>query len=97
MICGYCYNTGIPEKHEYDVSHWWNCPPDTNYVCSDSCYTKLEKLVKDGKWMDHKPAAIFGKKKRKLSPSFDKPSIREKGPKSITDKQFTGDLGKFMT
>tara|TARA_Y100000593_G_C4271974_1_gene317858 strand:+ start:556 stop:849 length:294 start_codon:yes stop_codon:yes gene_type:complete len=97
MICGYCYNTGIPEKHEYDVSHWWNCPPDTNYVCSDSCYTKLEKLVKDGKWMDHKPAAIFGKKKRKPSPSFDKPSIREKGPKSVTDKQFSGDLGKFMT
>ena len=97
MICGYCYNTGIPEKHEYDVSHWWNCPPDTNYVCSDSCYTKLEKLVKDGKWMDHKPAAIFGKKKRKPSPSFDKPSMREKGPKSVTDKQFSGDLGKFMT
>ena len=97
MICGYCYNTGIPEKHEYDVSHWWNCPPDTNYVCSDSCYTKLEKLVKDGKWMDHKPAAIFGKKKRKPSPSFDKHSMREKGPKSVTDKQFSGDLGKFMT
>ena len=97
MICGYCYKTGIPVKHEYDVSHWWNCPPDTNYVCSDSCYTKLEKLVKDGKWMDHKPAAIFGKKKRKPSPSFDKPSMREKGPKSVTDKQFSGDLGKFMT
>ena len=97
MICGYCYNTGIPEKHEYDVSHWWNCPPDTNYVCSDSCYTKLEKLGKDGKWMYHKPAAIFGKKKRKPSPSFDKPSMREKGPKSVTDKQFSADLGKFMT
>ena len=45
MICGYCYKTGIPEKH--DVSHWWNCPPDTDYVCSDECYSKLEKLVKD--------------------------------------------------
>jgi hypothetical protein len=47
--------------------------------------------------MDHKPEAIFGKKKRKLSPSFDKPSPRDKGPKSVTDKQFSGDLGKFMT
>ena len=47
--------------------------------------------------MDHKPEAIFGKKKHKLSPSFDKPSFREKGPKSVTDKQFSGDLGKFMT
>ena len=47
--------------------------------------------------MDHKPEAIFGKKKRKPSPSFDKPSMREKGPKSVTDKQFSGDLGKFMT
>ena len=95
MICGYCYKTGIPEKH--DVSHWWNCSPDTDYVCSDECYSKLEKLVKDRTWMDHKPEAIFGKKKHKLSPSFDKPSLREKGPKSVTDKQFSGDLGKFMT
>ena len=47
--------------------------------------------------MEHKPKAIFGKKKRKPSPNFDKPSIKEKGPKSVTDKQFTGDLGKFMT
>ena len=89
MICGYCYKTGIPEKH--DVSHWWNCPPDTDYVCSDECYAKLEILVKEGTWMDHKPEAIFGKKKHK-SPSFDKPSPREMGPKSLTDKQFTEDL-----
>ena len=81
MICGYCYKTGIPETH--DVSHWWNCSPDTDYVCSDECYTKLEKLVKDGTWMDHKPEAIFGKKKRKPSPNFG----------AITDKQFTSDLG----
>ena len=47
--------------------------------------------------MDHKPEAIFGKKKRKPSPSFDKPSPREDGPKSVTDKQFSGDLGKFMS
>ena len=46
--------------------------------------------------MDHKPEAIFGKKKHK-SPSFDKPSPRDKGPKSVTDKQFSADLGKFMT
>ena len=42
--------------------------------------------------MHHKPEAIFGKKKSKLSPSFDKPSPRDKGPKSLTDKQFTEDL-----
>ena len=95
MICGYCYKTGIPEKH--DVSHWWNCPPDTDYVCSDECYTKLEKLVKDGTWMDHKPAAIFGKKDNKISPSFGTIPKKSKGPKSVTDKQFSGDLGKFMT
>ena len=92
MICGYCYKTGIPEKH--DVSHWWNCSPDTDYVCSDECYSKLEKLVKDRTWMDHKPEAIFGKKKNKTSPNFGKVP---KGPKSVTDKQFSSDLGKFMT
>ena len=95
MICSYCYDTQINPKH--DVGHWWNNPEDSVYVCSDKCYTELEKLVKDGTWMDHKPEAIFGKKKHKLSPSFDKPSLREKGPKSVTDKQFSGDLGKFMT
>ena len=95
MICSYCYKSQIAVKH--DVGHWWNNPEDSVYVCSDDCYTKLEKLVKDGTWMDHKPEAIFGKKKRKPSPSFDKPSPRDTGPKSITDKQFTGDLGKFMT
>ena len=95
MICSYCYDTQIYPKH--DVGHWWNNPLDSVYVCSDKCYTELEKLVKDRTWMDHKPEAIFGKKKHKLSPSFDKPSFREKGPKSVTDKQFSGDLGKFMT
>ena len=88
MICSYCYKTQIAVKH--DVGHWWNNPEDSVYVCSDDCYTKLEKLVKDGTWMDHKPEAIFGKKKHK-SPSFDKPSLREVGPKSITDKQFTAE------
>ena len=95
MICSYCYDTQIHPKH--DVGHWWNNPLDSVYVCSDKCYTELEKLVKNRTWMDHKPEAIFGKKKRKLSPSFYKPSPRDKGPKSVTDKQFTDDLGKFMT
>ena len=95
MICSYCYDTQIHPKH--DVGHWWNNPLDSVYVCSDKCYTELEKLVKNRTWMDHKPEAIFGKKKLKLSPSFDKPSPRDKGPKSVTDKQFTDDLGKFMT
>ena len=95
MICSYCYKTQIAVKH--DVGHWWNNPLDSVYVCSDKCYTELEKLVKNRTWMDHKPEAIFGKKKRKLSPSFDKPSPRDKGPKSVTDKQFSSDLGKFMT
>ena len=95
MICSYCYKSQIRPKH--DVGHWWNNPEDSVYVCSDKCYAELEILVKDGTWMDHKPEAIFGKKKRKPSPSFDKPSPRDTWPKSITDKQFTGDLGKFMT
>ena len=78
MICSYCYTSRIRPGH--DVSHWWNNPPDHAYVCTDKCYTKLEKLVKDGTWIDHKPPAIFKKK-----------SIG-----AVTDKQFTGDLGKFM-
>jgi hypothetical protein len=52
MICSYCYETQTMPKH--DVGHWWNNPPDSVYVCSDKCYTELEKLVKDGTWMDHK-------------------------------------------
>ena len=95
MICSYCYDTQIHPKH--DVGLWWNNPLDSVYVCSYKCYTEIEILVKNRTWMDHKPEAIFGKKKRKLSPSFDKPSPRDKGPKSVTDKQFTDDLGKFMT
>ena len=92
MICSYCYDTQINPKH--DVGHWWNNPLDSVYVCSDKCYTELEKLVKDRTWMDHKPEAIFGKKKNKTSPNFGKVP---KGPKSVTDKQFSGNLGKFMT
>jgi len=83
MICSYCYKTQIAVKH--DVGHWWNNPEDLVYVCSDDCYTKLEKLVKDRTWMDHKPEAIFGKKKHNPSPNFE-------GPSSLTDKQFTRDL-----
>ncbi len=86
MICSYCYASQIRPKH--DVGHWWNNPLDTVYVCSDKCYSKLEKLVKERTWMDHKPEAIFGKKKHKPSPNFEK----EKGPQSITDKQFTAKL-----
>ena len=79
-ICSYCYKGNISPKH--DVGHWWNNPEDSVYVCSDECYTELEKLVKNRTWMDHKPEAIFGKKKsKKLSPNF--------GPSSLTDKQFT--------
>ena len=75
MICSYCYKTQTIGKH--DVGHWWNNPPDSVYVCSDECYTKLEVLVKDRTWMDHKPEAIFGKKKTK------------KTLEAITDKRFT--------
>ena len=80
MICSYCYKSQIAVKH--DVGHWWNNPKDSVYVCSDKCYTELEKLVKDGTWMDHKPKAIFGKKSNKPSPNFG----------AITDKRFTGDM-----
>ena len=90
MICSYCYETNT--VGEFDVSKWWNNPPDSVWVCSKKCYNELEKLVKEGTWMDHKPKAIFGKKKHTTSPNFEK-----KKPQSITDKQFTGDLGKFMT
>ena len=83
MICSYCYDTQT--VGEYDVSHWWNNPPDSVWVCSKKCYNELEKLVKNRTWMDHKPEAIFGKKKQKLSSNFE-------GPKSKTDKQFTSDL-----
>ena len=75
MICSYCYKTQTIGKPA--VGHWWNNPPDSVYVCSDECYTKLEVLVKDRTWMDHKPEAIFGKKKTK------------KTLEAITDKQFT--------
>ena len=75
MICSYCYKTQTIGKH--DVGHWWNNPPDSVYVCSDECYTLLEVLVKDRTWMDHKPEAIFGKKKTK------------KTLEAITDKRFT--------
>ena len=78
-ICSYCYKGNISPKH--DVGHWWNNPEDSVYVCSDECYTELEKLVKNRTWMDHKPEAFFGKKNKKVSPNF--------GPTSLTDKQFT--------
>ena len=89
MICSYCYETHIRPKH--DVGHWWNNPLDSVYVCSDKCYTDLEKLVKDGTWMDYKPPAIFGTKKKE-----EKKVSKKKSIGAVTDKQFTGDLGKFM-
>lgn len=57
MICSYCYRSQVRPKH--DVSHWWNNPEDSVYVCSDDCYDELKKLLKDGKWMYHKPHRIF--------------------------------------
>ena len=81
MICSNCYTSHIKPKH--DVGHWWNNPLDSVYVCSDKCYTELEKLVKDRTWMDHKPVAIFGKKKK-----VEKKKIIE----AITDKPFTDNL-----
>ena len=89
MICSYCYTSHIKPKH--DVGHWWNNPLDSVYVCSDKCYTELEKLVKDGTGMDYKPPAIFGKKKKE-----EKKVSKKKSIGAVTDKQFTGDLGKFM-
>ena len=77
-LCSYCYKGNIAPKH--DVGHWWNNPEDSVFVCSDECYTKLEELVKNRTWMDHKPEAIFGKRGKKPSPNF--------GPTSLTDKQF---------
>ena len=102
MICSNCYKTQISIKH--DVGHWWNNPPDHDFVCSDECYAELEKQVKDGTWMDRKPKAIFGKKKQKLSPNFEQEKdktfgsgnvmrkARESKLKAVTDKQFTEDV-----
>ena len=49
---------------------------DENYALAYNnrglCYDKLEKLVKERKWMSHRPSAMFGKKERKPSPNFDK-------------------------
>ena len=69
MICSYCYETGIVPK--YDVSSWWNNSEELIFVCSDSCRTELKKLLKDGKWLTHRPSKIFDKKS-KPSPNFDK-------------------------
>ena len=57
MICSYCYKTGITSKH--DVSAWWNNPEDSVHVCSDECKDKLSGLLKDGKWMTHRPERMF--------------------------------------
>lgn len=78
-LCSYCYKGNIVPKH--DVSSWWNNSEELVFVCSDECYTKLKELVENETWMEHKPEAIFGKKKNTSSPNF--------GPVSLTDKQFT--------
>ena len=83
MICSYCYKSQIRPKH--NVGHWWNNELDSVVVCSDECYAELEKLVKDGTWLYHKPEAIFGKMKHKPSLNFEKKKTIE----AITDKQFT--------
>tara|TARA_Y100000296_G_C5088336_1_gene213551 strand:- start:462 stop:716 length:255 start_codon:yes stop_codon:yes gene_type:complete len=84
MICSNCYTSQITPMH--DVGHWWNNPPDHVFVCSDKCYTELEKLAKDRTWMEHKPVAIFGKKKEKV----EKKKMKPIG--AVTDRQFTSNL-----
>ena len=76
MICSNCYQTQISIKH--DVGHWWNNPPDHVFVCSDKCYTELEKKVQDGTWMDKTFGS--GNVMRRA---------REAKLKAVTDKQFT--------
>ena len=74
-LCSYCYKGNISPKH--DVGHWWNNPPDHVYVCSDECYTELEKLVQTRTWMDNRHPAMFGKTKKVT-----------KVVTALTDKQF---------
>ena len=40
-------------------------------LCSDRCHTELKKLLKDGKWMTHRPPEMFGKEDHNPSPNFD--------------------------
>ena len=87
MICSNCYETQISIKH--DVGHWWNNPTGLVFVCSDKCYTDLEKKVKDGTWMDHKPEAIFGKKDKTFGSGNVMRRAKESKLKAMTDKQFT--------
>jgi len=77
-ICSHCHKSQISIKH--DVGHWWNNPEDSVYVCSDECYDELEKLVQTRTWMEHRPPAMFGRKREEPSPNF--------GPSALTDKQF---------
>ena len=53
-------------------------PP--SHFCSKSFKNKLWKLVEEGTWMNHKPAAMFPERAPK----------KTKGPTALTDKQFTG-------
>ena len=81
--CSHCYHRF--NHSGFNIGHWWNNDPYLAKVCSVECKDKLWKMMHDGTWMDHKPEAIFGKKKHKPSPNFD-------GPQSITDKQFTAKI-----
>ena len=78
-ICSYCYHR---MNHEgFNVGHWWNNDPYLAKVCSTECKDKLWKLVQDGTWMKHKPAAMF--------PEYHNKKKNPKGPTALTDKQFT--------
>ena len=40
-------------------------------MCSDDCKDKLKGLLKDGKWMTHKPEKMFGRNDPDyVSPNF---------------------------
>ena len=64
------------------MKKWMDAVETKDAKVKDGFKDGLEKLVKNGTWMDHKPEAIFGKKKKQ----------KPKGPQSLTDKQFTADI-----
>ena len=92
-ICSCCYNRFTNEG--FNVGHWWNNDPDISKVCSIVCKDKLWKMVQDGSWMTHKPAAMFPSSGRKVEPGFetDEVEIRQFGirgevvPKDSDDEE----------
>ena len=74
--CSYCYTTF--SHRGINVGHWWNNESYLAKVCTQSCKNKLWKLVEEGTWMNHKPAAMFPERAQK----------KTKGPTALTDKQF---------